>query len=198
MLAVDTHSRLYCVHYVSSNIDCLDCRLTEKDYINRPLHALLYVLLPNLSTVLDNSQHKLPNTFYVPFNEKNNNFTRSSLLDDCVEIKTKNGIVRIPRSTLVHRSPFLGDFQKHVHRFTRNFSWKTKPEEPPFSQMQPLPKLIKQPAYVEMCCKNDAYKILNTLIVYNEKIIDPEVLLPLDAELLYYSIQSTKRQQEKQ
>ncbi|CAF1436024.1 unnamed protein product [Rotaria sordida] len=73
--------------------------------------------------------------------------------------------------------------------------------------MQPLPKLIKQPAYVEMCCKNicwpthqlyDAYKILNTLIVYNEKIIDPEVLLPLDAELLYYSIQSTKRQQEKQ
>ncbi|CAF1344638.1 unnamed protein product [Rotaria sp. Silwood1] len=156
MLAADTHSRLYCVHYVPSNIDCPDCRLTEKDYINRPLYAPLYVPLPNLSTVLDNSQLKLPNTFYVPFNEKNNNFTRSLLSDDCVEIKTKNGIVRIPRSTFVHRSrlnesptynnqlstkssacnsqqAFPDDFQKHSHRFTRSFSWKTKPEEPPFS-----------------------------------------------------------------
>ncbi|CAF4282262.1 unnamed protein product, partial [Adineta steineri] len=186
--------------------------------------------------------------------------------DDCIEIKTKNDIIRVPQSTLVRRSHlnesntynkqfltknsarnsqeiFPGDFQNHAHRFTRSFSWKTKPEELPYAQMQPLPKLIKRPGYVEMCCKNicwpthqlclccgrntaescrkwskstgeydyidacwsscalcsdDAYKILNTPVVYNEKIIDPEVLLPLDAELLYYSIQSAKRQQEKQ
>lgn len=58
--------------------------------------------------------------------------------------------------------------------------------------------------YIDACwsscalCSDDAYKILNTPVVYNEKIIDPEVLLPLDAELLYYSIQSAKRQEEKQ
>lgn len=58
--------------------------------------------------------------------------------------------------------------------------------------------------YIDACwsscalCSDDAYQILNTPVVYNEKIIDPEVLLPLDAELLYYSIQSAKRQQEKQ
>ncbi|CAF0896298.1 unnamed protein product [Rotaria sordida] len=272
MLQTDTQSRLYCVHYVPANIDCSDCHSTEKDYKNRPLYAPLYVPLPNLPTVLDNSQLKLPNAFYVPFNENpnnqksKNNSSNYVLLDDCVEINTKNGIVRVPRSTLVQRSClnesnkhnnqlstkksicnlqqiFPGDFQKHAHRFTRSFSWKTKPEEPPFTQMQPLPKLIKRPGYIEICCKNicwpthqlclcctrnvaescrkwskstgeydyidacwsscalcsdDAYKILNTPIVYNEKIIDPEFLLPLDAELLYYSIQSAKRQQVKQ
>jgi len=58
--------------------------------------------------------------------------------------------------------------------------------------------------YIDACwsscalCSDDAYKILNTPVVYNEKIIDPELLLPLDAELLYYSIQSAKRQQEQQ
>lgn len=58
--------------------------------------------------------------------------------------------------------------------------------------------------YIDACwsscalCSDDAYKILNTPVVYNEKIIDPELLLPLDAELLYYSIQSAKRQREKQ
>ncbi len=58
--------------------------------------------------------------------------------------------------------------------------------------------------YIDACwsscalCSDDAYKILNTPVVYNEKIIDPELLLPLDAELLYYSIQSAKRQQEEQ
>ncbi|CAF2510278.1 unnamed protein product [Rotaria sp. Silwood2] len=272
MLQTDTQTRLYCVHYIPANIDCSDCRSTEKDYKNRPLYAPLYVPLPKLPTVLDNSQLKLPNAFYVPFNENpnnqkpKNNSSNYLLSDDCVEINTKNGIVRVPRSTFVQYSSlnesnksnnqlstknstcnsqqiFPGDFQKHAHRFTRSFSWKTKPEEPPFAQMQPLPKLIKRPGYVEICCKNicwpthqlclcctrnvaescrkwskstgeydyidacwsscalcsdDAYKILNTPIVYNEKIIDPELLLPLDAELLYYSIQSAKRQQAKQ
>ena len=47
-------------------------------------------------------------------------------------------------------------------------------------------------------CSDDAYKILNTPIVFKEKILDPEVLLPLDAELLYYSLQSAKRQRENQ
>ena len=57
--------------------------------------------------------------------------------------------------------------------------------------------------YIDACwsscalCSDDAYKILNTPIVYNEKIIDPEILLPLDAELLYYSMQSAKREQER-
>ncbi|CAF3576137.1 unnamed protein product [Adineta steineri] len=263
MLKTDAQSRLYCVHYVPSNIDCSDCHSTEKDYLNRPLYAPLYIPLPNLPTVLDNSQLKLPSNFYVPFNNQKRN---DALSNDCIEIKTKNDIIRVPQSTLVHRSHlnesntynkqfltknsacnsqeiFPGDFQNHAHRFTRSFSWKTKPEELPYAQMQPLPKLIKRPGYVEMCCKNicwpthqlclccgrntaescrkwskstgeydyidacwsscalcsdDAYKILNTPVVYNEKIIDPEVLLPLDAELLYYSIQSAKRQQEKQ
>ncbi|CAF0794718.1 unnamed protein product [Rotaria sp. Silwood1] len=272
MLQADSQSRLYCAHYIPADIDCSDCRSTEKDYKNRPLYAPLYVPLPNLRTVLDNSLLKLPNAFYVPFNENpnnqkpKNNSSNYLLSDDCVEINTKNGIVRVPRSTLIQRSClnesnknnyelskknsrcnsqqiFPGDFQKHAHRFTRSFSWKTKPEESPFVQMQPLPKLIKRPGYVEICCKNicwpthqlclcctrnvaescrkwskstgeydyidacwsscalcsdDAYKILNTPVVYNEKIIDPELLLPLDAELLYYSIQSAKRQQAKQ
>lgn len=57
--------------------------------------------------------------------------------------------------------------------------------------------------YIDACwsscalCSDDAYRILNTPVVYNEKIIDPEYLLPLDAELLYYSIQAAKRQQAK-
>lgn len=50
--------------------------------------------------------------------------------------------------------PFPGDFQKHAHRFTRSFSWKTKPEESSFAHMQPLPKLIKRPGYTEICCKS--------------------------------------------
>jgi hypothetical protein len=190
MLKTDAQSRLYCIHYVPSNTDCPDCRLTETDYINRPLYAPLYVPLPNLPTVLDNSQLKLPNTFYIPFNEKTNNskgnqdLSNSLLSDDCIEIKTKQGIVRMPRSTLIHRSrsngfttntnhfstenstcnpqqTFPGDFEKHAHRFTRSFSWKTKPEESSFAQMQPLPKLIKRPGYVEMCCKS---QINNKLI----------------------------------
>ncbi|CAF1545309.1 unnamed protein product [Adineta steineri] len=33
----DAQSRLYCVHYVPSNIDCSDCHSTEKDYLIRPL-----------------------------------------------------------------------------------------------------------------------------------------------------------------
>lgn len=49
---------------------------------------------------------------------------------------------------------FPGDFQKHAHRFTRSFSWKTKPEESSFAHMQPLPKLIKRPGYTEICCKS--------------------------------------------
>jgi hypothetical protein len=179
MLKADTQSRLYCVHYVPSTTDCPDCHSTEKDYLNRPLYAPLYVPLPNLPTVLDNSQLKLSSTFYVPFNEKANNQKSPNyfLSDNCVEIKTKNGIVRVPQSTLVHRShlnespihnnqfstrnsscnlsqTFPGDFQNRAHRFTRSFSWKTKPEEPPYAQMQPLPKLIKRPGYVEICCKS--------------------------------------------
>lgn len=47
-------------------------------------------------------------------------------------------------------------------------------------------------------CSDDAYKILNTPIIFKEKIIDPELLLPLDAELLYYSIQSAKLRKERQ
>ena len=185
MFQADAQSRLYCSHYVPSNIDCPDCHAIERDYTNRPLYAPLFVPLANLPTVLDNSQLTLPNTFYAPLNKAANNHKRSNdlLADDCVEIKIKNGIVRVPRSTLVQRSrldgptirskplikdtsatpssqTFPGDFQKHAHRFTRNFSWKTKPEEPPFVHMQPLPKLIKRPGYIEICCKSKLTFIL--------------------------------------
>ena len=183
MLKSRDQSRLYCAHYIPSNIDCPDCHSIEKDYANRPLYAPLYISLRNLPNALDNSQIILPNAFYVPFNEElNNRKTKNKCSyylssDDCIEINTKNGIVRIPRSTLIHQSRlnepvlnnnqsltkssncnseqiFPGDFQNHAHRFTRSFSWKTKPEEPPFAQMQPLPKLIKRPGYVEICCKS--------------------------------------------
>jgi hypothetical protein len=163
MLKTDVQSRLYCAHYVPSNIDCPNCHSIEKDYRNRPLYAPLYVPLANLPNALDNLQLKLPNTFYVPLNARSNNQTKSNDIshDGYVEIKTKNGIVRVPRSTLVHQSStcnaqqtFPGDFDKHAHRFTRSFSWKTKPEELSFAQMQPLPKLIKRPGYLEMCCKS--------------------------------------------
>jgi hypothetical protein len=183
MLKAGAQSRLYCYHYVPSNIDCSECRQVEVDYNNRPLYAPLYVPLPNLPTVLDNSQLQLPTTFYVPLAEKADGQKRSdgsskvSMRDDCIEIDTNKGTVRVPRSTLIYRSrlnasrvnassfpmgvpicdspdSFSGDFQKHAHRFTRSFSWKTKPEEPPFAHMQPLPKLIKRPGYVEICCKS--------------------------------------------
>lgn len=163
MIKTDGQSRLYCAHYVPANIDCSNCHSIEKDYKNRPLYMPLYVPLHNLPNVLDNSQLKLPNTFYVPTNARSNNQTNLNELPhgDYVEIKTKNGAVRVPRSTLVHRSTtcnaqssFPGDFDKHAHRFTRSFSWKTKPEESSFAQMQPLPKLIKRPGYLEICCKS--------------------------------------------
>ena len=282
MLKADGHSRLFCAHYVSSDVECPECRSKEKDYANRPLYAPLYVPLPKLSTALDEAQLKLPSTFYAPQNEtfsspKTSNVPFNGCVpNDCLEIQTNKGTVRVPRSALVHRSQlagsigescnaapnFPGPFENRAHRFTRSFSWKTKPEESPFTRMKPLPKLIKKPGYLAICfksqssnrrrvrmlisclprldmcwsghqlclccgrntaescrkwskstgeydyidacwsscalCSDDAYKILNTPVVYNEKIIDPELLLPLDAELLYYSIQSAKRQREKQ
>ena len=64
--------------------------------------------------------------------------------------QVKDEPIQEPRPT----KPFPGDFQKHAHRFTRSFSWKTKPEESSFAHMQPLPKLIKRPGYTEICCKS--------------------------------------------
>lgn len=178
MLKNDAQSRLYCSHYQPSNIDCPDCRLTEKDYKNRPLYAPLYVPVPNLPNVVNHSQLKLPNAFYVPFDDKRKSLSLKTLSsNDYIEMKTNRGVIRLPRSILIERSRvnetiknnnqggandapcdsqqiFPGDFQKHAHRFTRSFSWKTKPEEPPYAQMQPLPKLVKRPGYVEICCKS--------------------------------------------
>jgi hypothetical protein len=186
MLKTENASRSYCIHYTPSNIDCPLCRSTEKDYANRPLYAPLYVPLTQLSKVLDESQLKLPHSFYVPFGEKHNQtMSNGPSSEGPIDIATTGGTVRVPRSALIQasgltgsstplaqsgrdsgacqpHSTFSGDFQKHAHRFTRSFSWKTKPEASPFAHMQPLPKLIQKPGYTEMCCKSQTSHALNS------------------------------------
>lgn len=186
MLQADAQTRLYCAHYIPSDVECPECRSKEKDYANRPLYAPLYVPLPKLPTALDDAQLKLPSHFYVPQNEPlgSSKTTNNVLSDDYIEIHTNKGTVRVPRSALVHRSGltgantnnypsagespncnappnFPGHFENRAHRFTRSFSWKTKPAESPFAQMQPLPKLIKKPGYLEICFKSQWGQIWN-------------------------------------
>ena len=158
MLKIDGQSRLFCVHHIPSDIDCVECQKSEKDYPNRSLYAPL----SKLSKALNQSQLKLPETFYVPMNS-----SKVSTQENCVNIETNQGLLRVPRSALISRSKidgsntgnsqgtFPGAFQKQAHRFTRSFSWKTKPEESPFIHMQPLPKLVKKPGYAEICFKSE-------------------------------------------
>ena len=182
MLKSENASRSYCIHYTPSDIDCPLCRTTERNYANRPLYAPLYVPVTQLRNVLDSSQLKLPNTFYVPLDEKSNDSQPTQTMsnrpssEDCIDVTTAGGNVRVPRSALIQASgltgsstpaTFPGDFQKHAHRFTRSFSWKTKPEASPFAHMQPLPKLIQKPGYTEMCCKSQSSDLTNTRMPIN-------------------------------
>ena len=122
-----------------------------------------------MQTVDNASQLKSSNTIRGILKENANDYSKTNELasGDRVGIQTKNGLVRVPRSTLMMDQPpmeestaahatknFPGDFKNHAHRFTRSFSWKTKPEQPSFARMEPLPKLIKRPGYTEICCKS--------------------------------------------
>lgn len=157
MIKTDGQSRLFCTHSIPSDLACPQCEKQEKDYQNRPLYASL--------TASNSRLHQSParsfNTFYVPMTDKVNR-ARTFINDDCVNIESNQGVMRVPRSkveacdegNVQARTTFPGDFQNHAHRFTRSFSWKTKPEESPFAQMQPLPKLVKKPGYGEICFKS--------------------------------------------
>lgn len=152
-------SRLYCVHNVPSNVDCSMCRTNEIDYDNRPL----YVPSPKLSKAVDNSQFNLPDAFDVPNKQNLNNRTTNA--EKLAQIKPNQGTIRVPRTSIMAQSnlsgpnmepdrTFPGNFQNRAHRFTRSFGWKTKPEESPLAQMQPLPKLVKKPGLLEICLKS--------------------------------------------
>lgn len=90
--------------------------------------------------------HSIPTDLHCSDCEKLDGNSRNRFLN-VSQPKSINNVDKI-------KATFPGDFKSHAHRFTRSFSWKTKGEESPFAQMQPLPKLIKKPGYVEICLKS--------------------------------------------
>ncbi|CAF1653652.1 unnamed protein product [Didymodactylos carnosus] len=160
MLKSYAQSKLCCGHNIPADIACRQCAETTVDYHNRPLYAPMYIPLNEMNSAIDNSTLQLPTTFYVPVNKQMLSTNTFHTRDECVEINTNKGIVRLPRSSIVQRNQlpnncheFPGDFKKHAHRFARSFGWRTK-QDIAYQTMAPLPKLVKKPGYVEICCKS--------------------------------------------